>query len=266
MVVEKINYSEFNKSLKQTICRAGLRIMEIYVQDFDVDYKDDNSPVTKADQIAEEIIIADLKDLAPHIPIIAEESCAAGIIPDTENIFWLVDPLDGTKSFIAKNDEFTVNIALIENGVPTLGLIYAPALNLLYTAVPFSHAVRQKVTDHIELGAEEIIRVKKSDTQNLTALASKSHRDDETNNFLHKHNIKTTKSIGSSLKLCLLAEGSADIYPRFGPTMEWDIAAGHAILNAAGGIITHPSGEDFKYGKKAYLNGAFIARPKNLEI
>jgi 3'(2'), 5'-bisphosphate nucleotidase len=259
MSKEKIDYDKFNQFLKTTICRAGSKIMEYYGEDFNVSYKKDDSPVTLADQEAEKIILKDLKTLSPHIPIIAEESSAVGHIPDVDDIFWLVDPLDGTKSFISKNDEFTVNIALIENGNPTLGLIYAPALKTLYSTPSPSLATRQEMTDHIKFGKEEIISVRQKNIQKLTAVASKAHRDEQTDAFLKERNITDIKSVGSSLKLCMIAEGVADIYPRFGPTMEWDIAAGHAILNAAGGKIIHPNGDVFGYKKKGFFNGAFIA-------
>ncbi|MBT6036219.1 MAG: 3'(2'),5'-bisphosphate nucleotidase CysQ [Kordiimonadaceae bacterium] len=255
-------YQLFNDVLKQTALEAGAKIMEIHAQGFDVNYKDDKSPVTIADDAAEKIILRDLKKIAPEIPIVAEESASIGDIPEVDNIFWLVDPLDGTKEFIAKRKEFTVNIALIENGRPTFGIVYAPALDTLYIAKNSDMAVMQEVSNLKTLGEEQILKVRDVPASGISAVASKSHRDAETNALLDKYNVTDILSIGSSLKFCLLAEGKADFYPRFGPTMEWDTAAGHAVLNAAGGSIIHPDGSEYLYSKPDFRNGPFIATGK----
>lgn len=260
--MNEIDYRHLSKVLKLSALEAGKKIMEIHTDGFEVDYKDDKSPVTIADEAAEKIILRDLKKITPEIPIIAEESASAGNIPEVDNIFWLVDPLDGTKEFIAKRKEFTVNIALIENGRPTFGIVYAPALDTLYVAKNSHSAILQKVSNLETLGEEQIIKVRDIPASGISAVASKSHRDEETNAILKKYNVTDILSIGSSLKFCLLAEGRADFYPRFGPTMEWDTAAGHAVLIAAGGSIVHPDGSEYLYNKPDFRNGPFIATGK----
>lgn len=256
----KIDYIKFAEVLRETSVRAGLKIMEIRSGNLGIQVKGDSSPVTIADQEAEKIILKDIKSVAPEIPIIAEESVSAGEIPETKERFWLVDPLDGTKEFIGGGTDFTVNIALIENGEPTFGIIYVPATGKLYTGIANEKAVLQDVTDGIIAPEEQPVSIRQVPADGMTAVASKSHMDENTANFLKEHNIDNTVSVGSSLKFCIVATGGADIYPRFGPTMEWDIAAGHAILKAAGGTVTNPDGTPFEYQKKGYLNGAFIAK------
>lgn len=252
-------YQDFCNILRKTAVEAGQKIMEIKDGKMGITYKDDKSPVTLADQAAEDIILRDLIKISPEIPIVAEESMSAGNIPKVQDKFWLVDPLDGTKEFISGGNDFTVNIALIEDGVPTFGIIYAPALGNLYSTKEKSVATIQNVTNGTTIEDEKVISVRKAAKDNMTALASKSHLDDQTKEFLEKIKAKNTTSAGSSLKFCVVAEGNADIYPRFGPTMEWDIAAGHAILNAAGGKVINPDGTAFAYRKPSYKNGAFIA-------
>lgn len=236
--------------------------MEVRAGNMGVTYKEDKSPVTIADQAAEKIILKDLKSIAPEIPVIAEESASDGIIPDVDDIFWLVDPLDGTKEFISGGTDFTVNIALIEKGAPTFGIIFAPARDKIYIAKNPDEAIMQDVKEYKLTGEEQPIHVRDLPENNITAVASKSHMDEKTAAFLKEHNIENTASVGSSLKFCIVASGEADIYPRFGPTMEWDIAAGHAILRAAGGTLTNPDMTPFEYKKKGYLNGPFIANGK----
>lgn len=254
------SYDRYCEKLRMTAIEAGEKIMEIRSGKIDVSYKEDSSPVTLADQAAEKIILRDLREIAPEIPIVAEESASEGNIPEVTDKFWLVDPLDGTKEFIAGGTDFTVNIALIEDGKPTFGIIYTPASGDIYIARDPNTATIQKVEDGVCVGAEMPIHVRKADRENLTALASKSHLDDDTKAYLEELNVKDKTSAGSSLKFCVVAAGHADIYPRFGPTMEWDIAAGHAILNAAGGSVTNPDGSPFQYNKPDFRNGAFIAR------
>ena len=254
------SYDRYCDKLRTTAIEAGEKIMDVRNGNIKVSYKDDSSPVTLADQAAEDIILRDLNELTPEIPIVAEESASNGDIPDVADIFWLVDPLDGTKEFISGGTDFTVNIALIEDGKPTFGIIYTPALGDIYIARNPSTATLQKVVNGVCVGAETSIHVRKADTDNLTALASKSHLDDDTKAFLEDLGIKDKTSAGSSLKFCVVAVGDADIYPRFGPTMEWDIAAGHAILSAAGGSLTNPDGSPFQYSKPNFRNGAFIAK------
>ncbi|MEZ5758038.1 MAG: 3'(2'),5'-bisphosphate nucleotidase CysQ [Emcibacteraceae bacterium] len=252
-------YDQYLGILPNSAIEAGEKIMEIRGGKVGVSYKDDQTPVTIADQAAEKIILRDLMKIAPEIPVIAEESASRGYIPKVSDKFWLIDPLDGTKEFIAGGTDFTVNIGLIENGNPTFGIIYTPASGDLYITKNPTTATVQKVKGGKLIGEEKRIKVRKADKDNLTVLASKSHLDEKTRAFLDTLNIKNKTSAGSSLKFCVVATGKADIYPRFGPTMEWDIAAGHAILNAAGGSVTNPDGTPFKYNKPEFRNGPFIA-------
>lgn len=254
------NYSRYYEILRKTAVEAGEKILEIRNDKLGVTIKDDRSPVTLADQAAEKIILRDLKIVAPEIPVVAEESVSEGNIPDVSNKFWLVDPLDGTKEFIAGGTDFTVNIALVENGIPTFGIIYTPATRRLYTTKSSKEATIQIVDAQSNQGPEEPVKVRDGNMNNLTALASKSHLDDDTKAFLDDLNVTNKTTAGSSMKFCVVAEGKADIYPRFGPTMEWDIAAGHAILNAAGGSVKNPDGTAFEYKKPDFRNGPFIAR------
>ena len=235
--------------------RAGDEILEVYAQDFEVLSKADESPVTAADERAERVILAGLAEIAPDIPVVAEESVATGQIPDVSGgRFFLVDPLDGTKQFIERNGQFTVNIALIEDGVPTLGVVHLPALEETYWTDGVGGALRKRggeVTSiHCRVPADD----------GLVVVASRSHRNQETEDYLATLNIKELDASGSSLKFCRLAEGAADLYPRLGRTMEWDLAAGHAVLLAAGGSMTTFDGAPFTYGKPEFENPHFVAR------
>ncbi len=232
---------------------AGKKIMDIYATDFTASAKSDQSPVTAADTAAEAIIIAGLRQDFPDIPIIAEEQAAAGHIETIAERFFLVDPLDGTKEFISKNGEFTVNIGLIENGVPVMGVVYAPALDELYAGTVGYGASRNGVK----------IETRACLTEGPVVLASRSHRDAETEAFIATQNCSAISNAGSSLKFCRVAEGKADLYPRFGRTMEWDTAAGHAVLVAAGGSVTNTDGTPFVYGKPGFAKPAFIARGRS---
>jgi 3'(2'), 5'-bisphosphate nucleotidase len=233
---------------------AGRAVMEVYGTDFSVTGKADASPVTAADLRAEAIILAALRTLTPTVPIVAEESVAAGHIPQVGKTFWLVDPLDGTKEFVSRNGEFTVNIALVRDGVPVLGVVFAPALQRLFAGA-------------LELGAfvedakgRRPIRCRALPAAGLTVVASRSHGDVATlDAFLAGRKIAAMVSAGSSLKLCMVAAGEADLYPRFGRTMEWDIAAGQAVLLAAGGCVTDMSGAALRYGKAGFDNPHFVA-------
>lgn len=240
---------------------AGVEIMEIYNSDFEVRGKNDKSPVTDADERAEKIILAELRAKFPIIPVLAEERFAAGIQPAVEDVFILVDPVDGTKEFINKNDEFTVNIALINKASPVAGCVYAPATNTIYFGG--TRAWSGKLTPGERVDPARLSQMRaRPQTGALTAVMSRSHADEQTLRFVESLGITKCVSAGSSLKFCLVAEGSADIYPRFGPTMEWDTAAGHAVLLAAGGEVTNPDGSPLLYGKveRGYRNGHFIAK------
>jgi 3'(2'), 5'-bisphosphate nucleotidase len=234
---------------------AGQVIMDIYATDFDVTKKGDESPVTQADQKAEAVILAGLAKIAPGIPVVAEEAVSAGNIPDVSDRFFLVDPLDGTKEFISRNGEFTVNIALIEHGKPVLGLVYAPAIGRMFTgAVGVGAWVEDK-------DGKRAIRCRAVPAEGLTVVASRSHGDETAlDAFLGGRKVASRTNAGSSLKLCLVAAGEADLYPRLGRTMEWDIAAGDAVLRAAGGRVTVVAdGADLRYGKPGFDNPHFAA-------
>lgn len=240
---------------------AGDAIMPFYRSDCAVSVKGDSSPVTEADQAAEAIILAGLRDCAPDVPVIAEEEAAAGRIPETGASFALVDPLDGTREFVAGRDEFTVNIAIVHDGAPVRGVVYAPALRTIWAGDVATGAWRAELPVDGGDWRRQPIAVRPPPMDALVAVASRSHRTPETDAYLARFAIGDLVSAGSSLKFCLVAEGRADIYPRFGRTMEWDTAAGHAVLAAAGGIVATEDGAHLRYGKRArgYDNPFFIA-------
>lgn len=254
-MTDSLNLAELVEKLIPVVRRAGGVIMDIYASDFEVRGKDDASPVTEADERAEALILAELAALTPDIPVVAEESVAAGVVPDVDARFWLVDPLDGTKEFIGRNGEFTVNIALIENGQPVLGVVFAPALERL-----FAGAAGSAVFMEDEAGRHPI-RVRAVPEEGLTVVASRSHGDPTAlQAFLGGRKVAALRNAGSSLKICLIAAGEADLYPRLGRTMEWDIAAGDAILRAAGGHVTDTDHTPMVYGKAGFANPFFVAR------
>jgi len=257
-----LNTPETRGALLNAVCQiaraAGAVIMDIYQQDFAVRGKSDQSPVTEADERAEQLILAALDALTPGVPVVAEERVAAGVVPTMGERFWLVDPLDGTKEFIKRNGEFTVNIALVEHGVPSLGVVVAPALGaagrLFYGA--------QTLGAWVDEGqGPQPIQCREPPDSGLRVVASRSHGDPaELDAFLARFKIAETVSAGSSLKLCLVAGGQADLYPRLGPTMEWDIAAGHAILLAGGGWLGRlDNHQPLQYGKADLKNPPFLA-------
>jgi len=239
--------------------RAGAVIMEVYDSaDFAVRDKSDASPVTEADEKAEAIILPGLAALTPGVPVVAEESVAAGRIPEIgSGPFWLVDPLDGTKEFIKRNGEFTVNIGLIKDGVPVLGVVLAPARGELWSGTGAS-AFKEDAQGRRPIACRPL------PAAGAVVQTSRSHRNPEAmDRWLEQFPDATLGFAGSSLKFCLVAEGSADLYPRFGPTCEWDIAAASAVLLAAGGSVTTFDGAPMAYGKAPrFLNPDFIARGK----
>lgn len=242
---------------------AGEVIMRVYASDFSVDRKDDSSPVTEADQKAETLILDALAEVDPDLPVIAEEAVAAGHIPEHGHRFALVDPLDGTREFINRRDEFTVNIGIIEHGVPVMGVVYAPALNRLFVAESRFSAWQAEAKPGAalpDLADRSPLRIRRKPKDGLTAIASHSHRSDATNAFLDTQPVGKIISAGSSLKFCLIAAGEADLYPRHGRTMEWDTAAGQAVAEAAGAHVTKLDGETLRYGKteRGYDNPHFI--------
>ncbi len=245
---------------------AGRVQMAHFAAGVAVSIKDDQSPVTAADHESEEIILEGLARLAPGVAVIAEEEVTAGRIPGIAGPFFLVDPLDGTKGFIKGRREFTVNIGLIEERRPVFGLIYAPALSELYVTLGPDSAA----TAHIEPAADarsladcalRPIRTRVPDPNAISALTSQTHLNQATTRFLEGYNVIERRAIASSLKFGLLAKGDADIYPRIGPTSEWDTAAGHAILAAAGGSVTRLDGTPLLYGnaERRFENPDFVA-------
>ena len=247
------DYSRLLDSLAEAAREAGEAIQQIVRRGFEVEAKTDSSPVTEADRAAELIILAALARSAPGVPVIAEEEVAAGRIPAHDHTYFLVDPLDGTKEFVRGGDDYTVNIGLIEHRAPKLGVVFAPATGRLHGGCVGSGAWLD------EGSGRETIRTRPRGAQ-VTAVASKSHLNQATVDYL-KHAVGACDfvAVGSSLKFCIVAEGAADIYPRASPTSEWDTAAGHAVLLAAGGLVDGPDGGPLRYGKRAFLNRAFVA-------
>lgn len=244
---------------------AGEEIMEVFSTDFSVEQKEDDSPVTEADQRAEDVILAGLRVATPDIPIVAEEMASAGEAPENAGReFWLVDPLDGTREFINRRTDFTVNIALIRDGVPVMGVVYAPALGKLYTGEGPNSAAMQEKKDGVWEPMHSI-SVRDTDAAALIVVASRSHRSPETDTYLEQFNVSDLRSAGSSLKFCLLAAGQADYYPRLGRTMEWDTAAGDAVLRAAGGIVEELGSGPLRYGKPGFENPHFVARTPGIK-
>lgn len=247
-------------ALEDLALAAGREIMSVYRGDFETIRKSDGSPVTVADQRAEALIIAGLTALAPGVPIVAEEQMEAGQMPKLRDVFFLVDPLDGTRDFVERRSgEFTVNIGLIENGAPTIGVIYAPAIGALYSGGGGAAFHTRCAVDGVtRLGARERIHVSKG--AQMRALTSRSSVSDSLDKFLTGLGAER-RAMSSSLKLCTVAAGEAELYPRFGPVNEWDIAAGHAILAAAGGGLMLRRGGSIAYGQKApdFLVHGFVA-------
>ncbi len=255
------------RALVPVVQEAGKAILAVREGGYEVDRKDDESPVTQADREAEAIILAALTRLAPDIPVVGEEAASEGHVPEIGQRFFLVDPLDGTKEFIAGRSEFTVNIALIEDARPVLGMVYAPMLKKLYlTPRPGQAALMPLDSEAAPVGAGGIdpvaIGCREASGSGLSVLASLSHMNAATEAFLEDIEVAEFLQAGSSLKFCLIAEGKADLYPRLAPTMEWDTAAGQAVLEAAGGRVEAEDGTPLVYGKsdRGFVNGGFIAR------
>lgn len=240
---------------------GGDAILPIYAGgDLDLRAKADDSPVTAADEAAERAIVARLSAAAPDIPIVSEEMAAEGHVPPPSRRFFLVDPLDGTKEFIRRNGEFTVNIALVEDGRPVAGVVLAPAVGRAFMTSAAGEALQATLSDGAP-GAWRAIRCRHAPSRGLIAVASRSHAGPETDAFLQRYDVTRRIAAGSSLKFCLIAAGEADLYPRFGRTMEWDTAAGHAILAAAGGRVTTLDGRPLRYGKRGRADEADFANP-----
>ena len=239
---------------------AGRRIVEIRDAGVTAELKPDSSPVTEADRAAERVILEGLRRSFPGIPCVAEEECAGGRAPgDLGDAFFLVDPLDGTREFVSGNDDFTVNIALIRYGAPELGVVFAPATRKMFSGQP-GNAEETAVGPDFTIVSRHAIAVR-CDYHPPLIVASRSHRTAETNAYISRFKDAEIVSVGSSLKFCLLASGKADLYPRFGRTMEWDTAAGDAVLRAAGGMTFTLDGNPLAYGKRNQAGDADFANP-----
>lgn len=236
---------------------AGKVVMAVYESDFEVETKSDKSPVTEADKKADELITTTIREtITKDFPIISEESFDPKKPRDGSKPFWLVDPLDGTRDFIDRNGEFTVNIALIEHGRPVIGVVHAPALGLTYLGS--KHGSFEQVGDD----APRKIECRKPPHSGMIALVSRHHNSPKVEDYLADYHVQDTVGVGSSLKFCRIAAGIADIYPRLGPTSEWDTAAADAVVTFAGGSVTQMDGTPLAYGKQEIRNPHFVVRGK----
>ena len=264
--------SDFDRSALVSAMRrlsliAGDAIMEVYDRDdFGVREKDDASPVTEADEAADKLISDGLRAEFPDVPLVTEEQAATHDLD--VRTFLIVDPLDGTKEFVKRRGDFTVNIALVEDGVPTLGVVYAPAKQRMFLTLANGGAVEESGPfDPEQPGAMVPIQVSQPNNSALRIVASKSHRDQATDDYIGQYAVDDMVSAGSSLKFCLVAVGEADFYPRLGPTMEWDTAAGHAVLSAAGGtVLDKDTHQPLGYGKAGFRNPFFLALAPGVEL
>jgi len=257
--VGKIDFDHLAQVMRQLALQAGNKIMEIYQSpDFDIRSKSDDSPVTAADEAADRIISDGLRAAFPDIPLVTEEQ--AGTHAQDVSTFLIVDPLDGTKEFIKRRGDFTVNIAYVVDGIPIRGVVYAPAKDRMFYTDANGQSVEEKAPfgDTREDCAN--LSVSKPDNDALLVVASKSHRDQATDDYINRYKVADMKGAGSSLKFCLIATGEADFYPRLGRTMEWDTAAGHAVLAGAGGkVVRFDDHTPLGYGKQGFENPFFIA-------
>ena len=254
-----MDFSELMPLFRRLALEAGARILEVYgLPDFEVRAKGDASPVTEADEAADAVISAGLRAAYPDLPLITEEQSASHAL--TATTFFIVDPLDGTKEFVQRRGDFTVNIAYVQNGVPTHGIVYAPAKGRLFYTLPDGQAVEETGPFGPIPGPLTPLKVSVPDNAELMVVASKSHRDQATDDYISRYAVKDMTSAGSSLKFCLLATGEADLYPRLGRTMEWDTAAGDAVLRGAGGhVVRFDDHQPLAYGKPGWDNPFFIA-------
>ncbi|MGI3169636.1 3'(2'),5'-bisphosphate nucleotidase CysQ [Pseudooceanicola sp. C21-150M6] len=262
-----MDFEKLETVMRQLALAAGDKIMEIYnSDDFEVKSKSDDSPVTEADEAADALISAGLREAFPDATLITEEQSASH--SEKASDFLIVDPLDGTKEFVQRRGDFTVNIAWVEAGTPIRGVVYAPAKNrMFYTLADGSSVEEMGPFDKDKPGTIQPIRVSEPDNTALLVVASKSHRDQATDEYIGKYATSDMKSAGSSLKFCLVATGEADLYPRLGRTMEWDTAAGHAVLTGAGGkVLNFDTHEPLTYGKDGYANPFFIATSPGVDL
>ena len=262
-----MDYIKLCQIFRSLALKSGDAIMDVYNSDkFEVSVKSDDSPITLADKKADEIITKGLRKYFPNVPIITEEQDSSHDVHAP--FFFIVDPLDGTKEFINRRGDFTVNIALVDQGAPIRGIVYAPACRRLFYTDSTGLAIEEKgAFDISKMGLVKKIQTALPDNKALKVVASKSHRDQKTNEYISEYQYSDLVSAGSSLKFCLIAAGEADLYPRLSPTMEWDTAAGHAILSAAGGhVLKMEDKEPLKYGKPNYKNPFFLAASKRVEL
>jgi len=249
-----MNPCDYLSEVRALAKQAGEKILEIYNTDFSVKEKEDDSPLTAADMASHKAIVAGLEALTPDVPVLSEE---AAKIPFAErsgwHTYWLIDPLDGTKEFIKRNGEFTVNIALVRDGVPVLGVVHVPVSGVTYAACQGGGAVKA-----VPGQGEQPIRVRQLPDGPVAVVGSRSHRGDSLNSFLDKLGEHEIVSMGSSLKICLVAEGAADVYPRLGPTSEWDTAAAHCVVEQAGGSLTDLEMKPLRYNTKDSLLNPFF--------
>jgi 3'(2'), 5'-bisphosphate nucleotidase len=263
---------ELTRHLCQLAVQAGAAIMRHYEvgTDLSISKKEDNSPVTAADHAAEAVILAGLAQLAHEVPVVSEEQASMGHVPRIEHRFFLVDPLDGTKEFLNRNGEFTVNIALVEDRIPVAGVVFAPAKQRMFFGFGAGEAYELAIDPlaplTYDLTAARRISARKPSGDGLVVVASRTHRDTKTDEYLSLYKVKEFLAAGSSLKFCLVATGEADLYPRHGRTMEWDTAAGHAVLASAGGSVCQLDGAPLLYGKieRGLDNPFFVARGLSL--
>jgi len=261
-----MEYKGLAQTLRAIALEAGSKIMEVYDSgDFGTEAKSDDSPVTRADMAADAVITTRLRAAYPAIPVVTEEQA------DTHSIdadrFFIVDPLDGTKEFVKRRGEFTVNIALVEGGRPVRGVVYAPAIGRLFYTDAAGQSVEERGPFGAQAGVTKPMSVKTPDTGALTVVASKSHRDAATDAYIERYQVAELASAGSSLKFCLVAAGEADLYPRLGRTMEWDTAAGQAVLLGAGGqVVRFDDHQPLVYGKPGFENPFFIAYAPGVDL
>lgn len=262
-----MDYEQLVTVMRRLSIEAGDKIMEIYgADDFEVKTKSDESPVTIADEAADKIISEGLRAAFPDVMLVTEEQSATHSA--SGDTFLIVDPLDGTKEFINRRGDFTVNIALVEGGVPTRGVVYAPARSRMFFTLADGSAVEETGDfPKDSMGPVQPISVSTPDNAALMVVASKSHRDQATDDYIAKYDVRDMKSAGSSLKFCLIATGEADLYPRVGRTMEWDTAAGHAVLTGAGGaVVRFDDLTPLTYGKADFANPFFIAHAPGVDL
>ncbi|PKP79485.1 MAG: 3'(2'),5'-bisphosphate nucleotidase [Alphaproteobacteria bacterium HGW-Alphaproteobacteria-2] len=262
-----MDHAKLTKEMRRAAIEAGSRIMEIYgAADFEVRAKSDASPVTEADEAADALIRAALGGAFPGVTIVTEEAAESHAL--TARDFLIVDPLDGTKEFIQRRGDFTVNIAWVENGRPVRGVVYAPAKGRMFYTLPDGTAVEESgAFDPDTPGPQRALAVSHPDNGALVVVASKSHRDQATDDYISRYRVADFTGAGSSLKFCLVAAGEADLYPRLGRTMEWDTAAGHAVLAGAGGqVVRFDDHTPLLYGKPGYENPFFIAFAPGVEL